>query len=136
MAAVGGRGVLSRSDTLAGSRFDHETIYGSNARTPMINDLMKLVSMIFLLATAVALADGAPAQSPPNIVFLLSDDHSVPDLGCYGNRALKTPVLDQLARNGMMFTRAYVTSPQCSPSRASVFTGRSAHAVGASRKSQ
>ncbi|MDO8543289.1 MAG: sulfatase-like hydrolase/transferase [Opitutaceae bacterium] len=102
----------------------------------MINDLMKLVSMIFLLATAVALADGAPAQSPPNIVFLLSDDHSVPDLGCYGNRALKTPVLDQLARNGMMFTRAYVTSPQCSPSRASVFTGRSAHAVGASRKSQ
>lgn len=69
----------------------------------------------------------------PNIVFLFSDDHSAPDLGCYGNPAIRTPNLDALAEAGMRFDRAYVTSPQCSPSRASILTGRSPHAVGASR---
>jgi arylsulfatase A-like enzyme len=66
-------------------------------------------------------------------VFLFSDDHSVPDLGCYGNTAIRTPNLDGLAAAGMRFNRAYVTCPQCSPSRASILTGRSPHAVGASR---
>jgi len=86
---------------------------------------------------AVALASpaavSASAATRPNIVFLLSDDHSVPDLGCYGNTTIRTPNLDALAAAGMRFDRAYVTSPQCSPSRASILTGRSPHAVGASR---
>lgn len=69
---------------------------------------------------------------PPNIVFLFSDDHSYPDLGCYGG-AVRTPNLDRLAGEGMRFTNAYVACPQCSPSRASIFTGRSPHAVGCSR---
>ncbi len=84
-------------------------------------------------------ASGAWANSAgktaerPNIVFLFSDDHSVPDLGCYGNEAIRTPNLDALAAAGMRFDRAYVACPQCSPSRASILTGRSPHAVGASR---
>jgi N-sulfoglucosamine sulfohydrolase len=69
----------------------------------------------------------------PNIVFLFSDDHSVPDLGCYGNPVIHTPNLDKMAADGLRFTRAYVTSPQCSPSRASIFTGHTPHYVGASR---
>lgn len=69
----------------------------------------------------------------PNILFLFSDDHSVPDLGCYGNPVIHTPNLDQLAKDGIKFSRAYVSSPQCSPSRASVLTGRSSHDVHASR---
>jgi arylsulfatase A-like enzyme len=72
-------------------------------------------------------------HSQPNIVFLFSDDHSVPDLGCYGNPTVQTPTLDRLAAEGIRFDRAYVSSPQCSPSRASVFTGRAAHDVHASR---
>jgi len=73
-----------------------------------------------------------PARQP-NIVFLFSDDHSVPDLGCYGNPHIRTPNLDGLAASGLRFNRGYVTSPQCSPSRASILTGRTPHAVGASR---
>jgi arylsulfatase A-like enzyme len=68
-----------------------------------------------------------------NIVFLFSDDHSVPDLGCYGNPVIHTPNLDRLASEGVRFTRAYVDSSQCSPSRAAVFTGRPPHMVHASR---
>lgn len=69
----------------------------------------------------------------PNIVFLMSDDQSQPDLGCCGNPAVRTPNLDRLADEGMRFDRAYVTSSSCSPSRGSVMTGRSPHATGSTR---
>lgn len=85
------------------------------------------------LLGGAALRSHAKPTTPPNIVFLFSDDHSVPDLGCYGNDAIRTPHLDALAAGGLRFDRGYVTSPQCSPSRASILTGRTPHAVGASR---
>jgi len=78
------------------------------------------------------LRSGQVPSNRPNILFLFSDDHSYPDLGCYGG-TVRTPHLDGLAAEGMRFQNAFVTSPQCSPSRASVFTGRSPHAVGCSR---
>jgi N-sulfoglucosamine sulfohydrolase len=74
-----------------------------------------------------------PVESRPHIVFITSDDHSVPDLGVYGNPAITTPNIDQLARQGILFNRAYATTPQCSPSRASLVTGRSPTATGNSR---
>ncbi len=77
--------------------------------------------------------DARPPSDAPNIVFLFSDDHSVPDLGCYGNPVVHTPNLDRMAAEGVRFNRAYVSSSQCSPSRASVLTGRPAHQVNASR---
>ena len=61
-----------------------------------------------------------------NILFILSDDHSVPYVGCYGNPDLKTPNLDSMAADGMRFDRTYTTAPQCVPSRASLMSGRSA----------
>jgi len=76
---------------------------------------------------------GTSAGSCTNFLFLVSDDQSAPDLGCYGNPAIHTPHLDRLAREGMRFTNAFVTSPQCSPSRSSILTGRSAHATGTAR---
>jgi len=54
-----------------------------------------------------------------NILFILSDDHSVPHLGCYGDPNLKTPNLDKLAAEGMRFDCTYTTAPQCVPSRSS-----------------
>lgn len=100
-----------------------------------------LVAGITLLAVSIfsfySCTTETPAnhneEAPVNIVFLFSDDQSMPDLGAYGNPAIETPNLDQLAEEGMLFIRAYVTSSQCSPSRASILTGRSPHAVGASR---
>jgi len=75
----------------------------------------------------------ADSSDRPNIVFLFSDDQSVPDLGSYGNKSITTPNLDRLASEGLQFERAYVSSPQCSPSRASILTGKTPHSVQASR---
>ncbi len=76
----------------------------------------------------------------PNFLFILSDDHSVPHVGAYGDEnSLKfkiTPHLDALAKESMVFTRAYTTAPQCAPSRVSIFTGRSPIATRTSRFAQ
>lgn len=76
----------------------------------------------------------------PNILLILSDDHSVPHLGCYGsvncNRFNITPNLDALAKGGMRFDRAYTSAPQCAPSRISIFAGRSPVGLGVTRFAQ
>ena len=61
--------------------------------------------------------------------MVLSDDHSVPHLGCYGDEVIKTPHLDRFASEGLRFDRAYTSAPQCSPSRAAIFTGHSPQRV-------
>lgn len=61
----------------------------------------------------------------PNILLLLSDDHSYPFVGCYGDTNVRTPVLDQLANEGMRMHRFFTAAPQCVPSRAALMTGRS-----------
>ena len=70
----------------------------------------------------------APVQSqetqPPNIVFFLVDDLGWSDVGCYGSNFYETPAIDQLARDGMLFDNAYSTCHVCSPSRASILTGK------------
>ncbi len=65
------------------------------------------------------------AVEKPNILFLLSDDHSYPFLSCYGDSNVKTPTLDRLAGEGMKFHRFFTAAPQCVPSRAALMTGRS-----------
>ena len=60
----------------------------------------------------------------PNIVFFLVDDLGWRDVGIYGSSFYHTPNIDQLARNGMRFTQAYAASHVCSPTRASILTGK------------
>lgn len=67
-----------------------------------------------------------------NVVFIIGDDHSAEVIGAYGNKVVRTPSLDRMASKGVMFTRAYVNSPVCSPSRQSILTGRYPHATGVS----
>jgi arylsulfatase A-like enzyme len=86
----------------------------------------------FLGAAAATVAAG-PLRRRPNVLLILSDDHSVPHAGCYGNPDIRTPNLDRLAARGTRFDRAYVASPQCAPSRAAIMTGRSAVATGVTR---
>ena len=80
------------------------------------------------------------AVNRPNILLILSDDHSVPHLGCYGSRNCQrfdiTPNLDTLASQGMRFRRAYTSAPQCAPSRTSIFSGRSPVGLGVTRFAQ
>jgi arylsulfatase A-like enzyme len=83
---------------------------------------------VVLLLSSVAAVAG-PAAAAPNILFLLSDDHSHPYLGCYGNPDVRTPNLDRFAAQGLRFDRMFVACPQCVPSRAALMTGRSPVAV-------
>ncbi|HYH68071.1 MAG TPA: sulfatase [Urbifossiella sp.] len=85
---------------------------------------------LLAFATLLALAGPAAAQPPkPNVLLVLSDDHSAAHVGCYGNKEIRTPNLDALAKTGTRFDRYYVGTPQCVPSRATLMTGRSAIAV-------
>ena len=65
----------------------------------------------------------AAPQRKPNIIFILADDLGYGDLGSYGQKQIKTPNLDRLAREGIRFTNFYAGAPVCAPSRASLMTG-------------
>ncbi len=82
--------------------------------------------LVLLLA---ALPAAAQNRQQPNVLLVLSDDHSAAHVGAYGNADIKTPNLDAFAKEGMRFNRAYVAAPQCVPSRAALMTGRSPVAV-------
>lgn len=86
-----------------------------------------------ILVGCTLLTGVAAWAEKPNILLVLSDDHSADHVGCYGNPDILTPNIDRFAAQGMIATRAYVTSPQSAPSRASIFTGRSPIAVNMSR---
>jgi N-sulfoglucosamine sulfohydrolase len=62
-------------------------------------------------------------DNQPNVLLLISDDQSAGDIGAYGNPVVATPHLDALARDGMIFDRAYAPEAMCTPSRSSMFTG-------------
>jgi N-sulfoglucosamine sulfohydrolase len=70
------------------------------------------------------------AGNPPNILVFIADDAGWRDFGCYGNQAIRTPAIDALASGGLRVERAFLTSPQCSPSRTSILTGEFAHTLG------
>lgn len=84
----------------------------------------------FLLLALIFLACGhglAQTARRPNVVLIIADDLAWDDSGAYGNKKVRTPNIDQLAREGLKFTRAFVTISSCSPSRASLITGRYPH---------
>ncbi len=92
--------------------------------------LRRLPPLFASLAWFLApLAAAAASAARPNILFVLSDDHSYPFLSCYGDTNVRTPALDQLAAEGMKFHRFFTVAPQCVPSRAGYLTGRSAVAA-------
>ncbi len=73
----------------------------------------------------------AAASTPrPNVILFIGDDISWNDFGCYGNPMARTPAINALAAHGMRFTRAYLAASSCSPSRASIITGRYPHNTG------
>ncbi len=71
----------------------------------------------------------APAEERPNILFIAVDDLR-PELGCYGHRHTKSPRIDRLASQGVLFRRAYCQQPLCNPSRTSLMTGMRPETVG------
>ncbi len=85
--------------------------------------------LLLCLLALVILPGHLLAAERPNILLVLSDDHSVPHVGCYGNPDIKTPNLDRFAAEGLRFDRAYVACPQCVPSRSAIMSGRSPVAI-------
>ena len=81
-----------------------------------------LTAMAWLLAISSGLA--CAQDGKPNILFAISDDQSFPHASAYGYAAIYTPAFDRVAREGVLFTNAFTASPGCSPSRASILTGR------------
>lgn len=79
---------------------------------------------LLLAATVAAIAQPRTAARPPNIVLVLIDDYGWTDTGCYGSTFHRTPNIDALAARGMGFTDAYAAAPVCSPTRASLMTGK------------
>jgi len=65
----------------------------------------------------------APADPAPNIVIVLADDHTGRDCGCYGNKDVRTPNIDRLATQGMVFNNAFTSAAMCTPTRAQLYTG-------------
>jgi arylsulfatase A-like enzyme len=81
-----------------------------------------------VLATAAPQAP-SPPDSRPNIVVFVGDDLGWRDTRPYGNAAVRTPSIERLARSGLLVRYAFGTSPQCSPSRISILSGRYSHAT-------
>ena len=84
-------------------------------------------------AAGVAALAGGAAQARdrrPNILFIMTDDHAAHALSCYSGRLNRTPAMDRLAREGVLFSKAFVTNSLCAPSRATILTGKYSHAHG------
>ncbi len=77
-----------------------------------------------LLVAPVASADDSSAPKRPNILFAIADDASFPHMSAYGCKWVQTPAFDRVARQGILFTRAYTPNAKCAPSRSSILTGR------------
>jgi len=85
---------------------------------------MPLSRRALLAGAAPTLAQKKPAARPPNILLIIADDLAAWMLGCYGNKEIRTPNIDLLARSGTRFVNHFVCTPICSASRATLFTGR------------
>lgn len=93
------------------------------------NKPRQLQIRMYLVAATALMALWSPPKcsaddNPPNLLFIIADQHCADVMSCAGNEYVETPALDRLARHGVRFTRAYVTHPLCIPSRASFMTGR------------
>lgn len=97
-------------------------------RVRLVAALLAGLAAFGLAGMSAAPAPGQEVSDPaktkrPNIVVFLSDDHGQEFAGCYGNRVIRTPHLDALARQGIRLTRMFAASPTCTPSRSSLWTG-------------
>jgi N-acetylgalactosamine-6-sulfatase len=88
-----------------------------------INWMPSLCVALALSAGGLPAAPARPAP-PPNIIFILADDLGYADLSCFGSKSVQTPHLDALAAGGVKLTQFYAASAVCTPTRASILTGR------------
>lgn len=81
-------------------------------------------AILFACALSAAAVSTAPAAERPNLIWIMADDLGYGDLGCYGQKVIATPHLDQMARHGLRFTQFYAGATVCAPSRSVLMTGQ------------
>jgi N-sulfoglucosamine sulfohydrolase len=91
---------------------------------------MKNITLLLFATFAIFCSNTSPAAephpeatSPCNILFCIANDWGWPHAGAYGDPVVKTPVFDRLAKEGILFENAYISSPSCTPSRNALLTG-------------
>ena len=91
-----------------------------------VNNKIKLagIGLLPLMTAFPSTLDEKAAEKKPNVIFILIDDFGYTDLGCYGSKFYETPNIDRLASQSIKFTDAYAACPVCSPTRASIMTGK------------
>jgi arylsulfatase A len=94
--------------------------------------MIKVYQCISAMVIGLSLASFVRAGEPrkPNVVIVLADDMGYGDLGCYGHPLIKSPNLDQFAKQGMRFVQGYAACAVCSPSRSAILTGRTPYRNG------
>lgn len=96
----------------------------------MVFKIFKALSIFLAMAGFVSCTSTSTGEKP-NIILIIADDMNWDDSGIYGHPHIRTPHIDQLAKDGIRFTSAYLTTNSCSPSRSSIITGRYPHNTGA-----
>ena len=81
-------------------------------------------NFLIVLTLVGSLVSTAQQKNNPNIIYIYADDLGYGELGCYGQQKIRTPNLDQMAREGMRFTQHYSSAPVCAPSRCMLMTGK------------
>ena len=95
------------------------SIFKKNGGIDLIPNIFYLV-LVYMISVNLSYTQ-TKAEEKPNFIFILTDDHRYDLLGSTGNEIIKTPHLDQLAEDGILFKNAHVTSAICTPSRVSIF---------------
>jgi arylsulfatase A-like enzyme len=94
--------------------------------------MLSLPRTVLTLTALLGMAAGTPQTIPgrPNILVIIGDDWAYPHAGAYSDKVVKTPHFDRIAREGVLFRNAFAAAPSCTPSRASLLTGRAVHQLG------
>ena len=88
---------------------------------PLIGRLFTICALLLLVGATPAFCQDRPR---PNIIFILADDLGWGDLGCFGQKHIRTPHIDRLATEGTRFTNVYAGASVCAPSRSVLMTGQ------------
>jgi len=96
----------------------------------MKHSLLVLVLTVLTTLVPDARAARSAPRARPNILFIMTDDHAAHAMSCYGSVVNETPNMDRIAREGMRFDRCFVVNSICSPSRATIITGKYSHMNG------
>jgi arylsulfatase A-like enzyme len=92
--------------------------------------LLLLVFVGGITLTSCQQSNTKQSVKKPNIVFIMTDDHTIQAMSAYGSKLVKTPGLDRIAKEGMLFNNCFVTNAVCGPSRATILTGKYSHLNG------